>query len=165
ETELRGKLLPGPSPASTYPGRVSLSCVLVNDNYVHDNNLPNFAPAGNGFEVSVPVGSGILVVGVDNATIRNNKITNNNLTGVAVVSTLVLGGLSGLPPEAFADIEPNADGAHIIKNELSGNGTAPPPGLPLPGVDLLWDGTGINNCWSYNIFTSSYPSPLPSCTP
>ena len=103
--------------------------------------------------------------GVDNATIKNNKITNNNLTGVAVVSTLVLGGLSGLPPEAFADIEPNADGARIIKNELSGNGTAPPPGLPLPGVDLLWDGTGINNCWSYNIFTSSYPSPLPSCTP
>jgi parallel beta-helix repeat-containing protein len=137
--------------------------ILVNENYVHDNNLPNFAPPGGGFEIGVPAGSGVLVVGVDNVIVRDNKISNNGFVGTAVVSTLVLGGLFGLPPEAFADIEPNADGAKIIGNEYVHNGFAPPPGLPLPAVDLLWDGTGINNCWKNNIFSSSYPSSLPEC--
>ena len=137
--------------------------ILLNENYIHDNNLPNFAPPGNGFEIGVPAGSGVLVVGADNVTVRDNKISNNGFVGTALVSTLVLGGLFGLPPEAFADIEPNADGAKIIGNQYVHNGFAPPAGLPLPAVDLLWDGTGTNNCWKNNTFSSSYPSPLPEC--
>jgi parallel beta-helix repeat protein len=141
----------------------SSSNILINDNNIHDNNLANFAPPGDGFEIIVPQGSGILVVGADNVTVKENKITNNKFVGVAVVSTLVIGGLYGLPPAAFADIEPNADNAKIIDNTLAKNGSITPPGLPLPGVDLLWDGTGVNNCWKNNSFTSSYPSPLPGC--
>jgi parallel beta-helix repeat protein len=137
--------------------------ILLNENYIHDNNLPNFAPPGNGFEIGVPQGSGVLIVGADNVTVRDNKISNNGFVGTAVVSTLVLGSIFGLPPEAFADIEPNADGAKITGNQYVHNGFAPPPGLPLPAVDLLWDGTGINNCWKNNTYTTSYPSTLPSC--
>jgi parallel beta-helix repeat protein len=137
--------------------------VLVTENDVHNNNLPNFAPPGSGFEVEVPQGSGVLVVGVDNVIIKNNKISQNDFVGIAVVSTLVLGQLSGLPAGAFADIEPNADGAKVINNKVTSNGSAPPLGLPLPGVDLLWDGTGLNNCWKNNQFATSYPSPLPVC--
>lgn len=139
------------------------SDILLKENYVHHNNHVNFAPPGGGFELFVPKGSGILIVGVDNATVKKNKITNNNFVGVAVVSTLVLGSLAGLPPEAFADIEPNADGAKVTGNVLVSNGSAPPPGLPLPGVDLLWDGTGLNNCWKNNEFSTSFPSGLPAC--
>ena len=136
--------------------------IFVSDNHVYDNNHINFAEPG-GFEAFVPVGSGILVVGVDNVIVKDNNIKDNNFVGVATVSTVILGALAGLPPEAFADIEPNADGAKIINNKLANNGAAPPAGLPLPGVDLLWDGTGINNCWKNNNYSTSYPSPLPVC--
>ena len=139
------------------------SNVLVADNNIEKNNHENFADPNGGFEAFVPSGAGILLVGVDNAVIKNNRIVNNNFTGIATVSTVILGSLAGLPPEAFADIEPNVDGAKIVNNTLVNNGTAPPPGLPLPGVDLLWDGSGTSNCWSDNHFSTSYPFPLPEC--
>ena len=137
--------------------------ISVSNNHVYGNNHINFADPGAGFESFVPSGAGILVVGVDNVTVKDNNIKDNNFVGVATVSTLILGALAGLPPEAFGDIEPNPDGAKIIGNVLGNNGTAPPVGLPLPGVDLLWDGSGTNNCWSNNHYSTSYPSPLPVC--
>jgi parallel beta-helix repeat protein len=137
--------------------------ILVEENNIYNNNLPNFAPPGEGFESVVPQGSGILIVGVDNALLKNNNINNNNFVGVAVVSALVLGGLAGLPPEAFADIEPNADGATIVNNNVTHNGSNPPAGVPLPGVDLLWDGTGSNNCWKNNEHQTSFPQSPPVC--
>jgi len=136
--------------------------ITIIRNHVHDNNHINFAEPG-GFESFVPVGSGILVVGTDNTIVKENKIRDNNFIGVATVSTLLLGLLAGLPPIAFADIEPNPDGAQIIGNDLFHNGSSAPAGLPLPGVDLLWDGSGNNNCWKGNAFSSSYPGSLPSC--
>ena len=139
------------------------SDISITENRIEDNNHVNFADPEGGFEALVPSGSGILVVGVDRVEIKNNKISNNNFTGIATVSTVILGGLGGIPPEAFSDIEANPDGTRITNNLLAHNGSAPPSGLPLPGVDLLWDGSGINNCWSGNQFTTSYPSPLPVC--
>ena len=149
-------LLPG-LPVKTASG------VEVKENNFENNNHVNFGDPSEGFESLVPPGTGILNVGVDNVTIQNNRISNNNFTGIATVSDLVLGALAGLPPEAFSDIEPNPDGSKIVNNVLVNNGTAPPAGLPLPGVDLLWDGSGNNNCWQNNTFSTSYPSPLPEC--
>jgi len=137
--------------------------IVISDNHVYGNNHINFAEPGGGFESFVPSGSGILVVGVDNVTVKDNNIKDNNFVGIATVSTLLLGAIAGLPPEAFGDIEPNPDGAKIISNVLGNNGTAPPAGIPLPGVDLLWDGSGANNCWSNNHFSTAYPSALPVC--
>lgn len=139
------------------------SNVEIAQNNIEKNNHINFAEPGAGFEGLVPSGSGILLVGVDNVTIEKNEISNNNFTGIATVSAVILGALGGLPPAAFADIEPNPDGAKIINNKLVNNGSAPPLGLPLPGVDLLWDGSGTNNCWKNNAYSSTYPSPLPTC--
>ncbi len=138
------------------------SGVLVTGNRVHDNNRRNFAEPGE-IEAAVPSGSGILVVGVDRALVEENTVTGNDFTGIAVGSTLLLGALAGLPPEAFADIEPNPDGARIRDNVAIGNGSA--PSIPfLPGVDLLWDGSGVGNCWAGNTFTSSAPGALPVCS-
>jgi parallel beta-helix repeat protein len=147
------------------PGLVvkSASDILVYKNNLYNNNHPNFAPPGGGFESLIPNGVGILLLGADHTTILENTITGNNFVGVATISTLVLGALAGLPPSAFADIEPNPDGTSIRKNVLNNNGSAPPAGLPFPGVDLLWDGSGTNNCWKANSFNTSYPSPLPVC--
>jgi parallel beta-helix repeat protein len=139
------------------------SNILVTENNFENNNHVNFGNPADGFESLVPTGTGILVVGADKVTINNNKIKNNNFTGIATVSTLVLGALAGLPPGAFSDIEPNPDNAKITDNVLVNNGTAPPSGLPLPGVDLLWDGSGTNNCWKNNTYSTSYPAPLPVC--
>jgi hypothetical protein len=29
--------------------------------------------------------------------------------------------------------------------------------------DLIWDGSGRDNCWSANLFTASTPAALPVC--
>ena len=124
----------------------SASNISVVKNYIHDNNRPNFSVPAGGFEFFVPTGSGILVVGAENTTLQKNIISHNNFVGIATVSTLIIGSLAGLPPEAFADIEPNPDGTKITENILTKNGSVAPLGLPLPAADLLWDGSGSNNC-------------------
>jgi len=137
--------------------------ITIANNHVYNNNHTNFSEPGGGFENFVPSGSGILVVGTDQTTVKDNNVSGNNFLGIATVSTLILGSLAGIPAEAFADIEPNPDGTKVISNVLNNNGGAPPAGIPLPGVDLLWDGSGTNNCWKSNIYSTSFPAPLPTC--
>jgi parallel beta-helix repeat protein len=135
--------------------------IVVAGNRVHDNNHVNFGTPGE-LESFVPPGSGILVVGADRVTVQANAVGGNHFVGIGVGSSLLLGALAGLPPEAFADIEPDPDGARVLGNHASGNGGASPiPGLPA--VDLFWDGSGTDNCWQGNTAASSYPSPLPAC--
>ena len=139
------------------------SNIRVAKNSVHDNNHVNFAEPGE-LAAAIPTGSGILVVGTDKTNVQKNTVTGNDFVGIGVASTLVLGALAGLPPEAFADIDPDPDKVRVKNNIVTGNGGSPPPGLPLPGVDLLWDGSGTNNCWSGNTFVTSFPAPLPACS-
>ncbi|HEX4851027.1 MAG TPA: right-handed parallel beta-helix repeat-containing protein, partial [Puia sp.] len=151
--------------ADLLPGKTitSASNYTITGNIVRNNNHPNFSSPDD-LAAVVPSGVGILVLGADQVTVEGNLVSGNNFTGIVVFSTLVLGTLAGLPPSAFADIEPNPDGAKVRGNILSKNGQAPPVlAIPLPGVDLLWDGSGVNNCWSKNIFKTSYPAALPAC--
>lgn len=139
--------------------------VHVHLNHCYNNNHINFGEEGE-LESLIPTGIGILILGTDQTIVDNNIVTGNNFTGIVVFSTLVLAVIADIPPdEILADIEPNPDGARIAGNFLKNNGSNPPviPGLPLPGVDLLWDGSGVGNCWKNNVFTTSAPSPLPSC--
>jgi hypothetical protein len=66
-----------------------------------------------------------LVVGVDNVTVKDNNIKDNNFVGVATVSTLILGALAGLPG-GFWRYRTQSGWAKIIGNVLGNNGTAPP---------------------------------------
>ena len=138
------------------------SDVLVAGNRVHDNNHPNFAPPGD-LASFVPTGSGILVVGADHVTVAENLITRNHFVGIGVASTLVLGQLAGLPPEAFSDIEPDPDFDRIVGNRVIRNGAVTSPIPFVPAVDLLWVPAGVGNCWSRNRFRTSFPDPLPRC--
>lgn len=143
------------------------SNILVEGNQVNDNNLPNFSTGG--FERFVPAGSGILVVGTDQTTVRNNTVHGNSFVGIAVANTGLLAQLAGVP----IDVEPFPDGARVENNTVTQNGGAQPiPFLP-PGTDLLWDGTGVGACWTGNTFLTSLnldllggnPSPsLPTCS-
>src|SRR5262249_34594832 len=133
--------------------------IVVAGNLVHDNNHANFAEPGE-VESFLPSGIGILVLGADRVTVRDNLVVGNHALGIGVGSTLLLGAVAGLPPEAFAGIEPNPDGVVVRNNLVVGNGsTSPLPGLP--GADLLWDGSGTDNGWAANVFVTSFPSPLP----
>ncbi len=142
------------------------SNILVRNNRVHDNNLPN--PASEGFVEFVPSGSGILVVGTDTTTVQQNVVTGNSFVGIGVANTGLLAQLGGFP----IDVEPFPDHTRVLGNVALGNGGAQPiPFLP-PGVDLVWDGTGTDNCWSRNKFGASLDlnllggaptSSLPAC--
>ncbi|HUH32314.1 MAG TPA: parallel beta-helix domain-containing protein, partial [Daejeonella sp.] len=138
------------------------SGILISKNIVTDNNHVNFAPAEGGFESVVPSGIGILIVGTDRTTVEQNQVKGNDFLGIGVFSSLTIGQLANIPPAAF-DIEPNADFARIINNNLVNNATRPSPLPFLPAVDLIWDGSGTGNCWQGNNFTTSVPSPLPTC--
>ena len=133
-------------------------------NHTYNNNHINFGEPDD-LAAVVPTGLGILVLGTDQTVVEQNTINDNEFAGVVVFSTLVLSTIAGIPPDSLSDIEPNPDGVRITKNTLHHNGYNPPviPDLPLPGVDLLYDGSGTDNCWKDNIFKTSYPSPLPSC--
>ena len=71
----------GPSPqdgaCAGLPGK---SCTLIENNNVHDNNAPN-TPA-EGIAAIVPVGTGILISGGRNDTVRHNLIEGNGAWGV-----------------------------------------------------------------------------------
>jgi parallel beta-helix repeat protein len=135
------------------------SDILAAGNYVHDNNRPNDGDPGS-IESFVPVGTGILILGADHVTITNNRVTGNDFVGIGVASSLLLAQIAGLPPSAFAGIDPNPDDTHVFFNDAVGNGSASPlPGIP--GADLLWDSSGTGNLWIGNIFETSMPASLP----
>jgi hypothetical protein len=47
---------------------------------------------------------------------------------------------------------------------VTGIGQSPDPSLPSAfAKDLVWDTTGTGNCWSKNVFDTSFPASLPSC--
>jgi parallel beta-helix repeat protein len=130
--------------------------ILLDDNSVQENNLPN--PAETGFEAVVPSGSGILIVGTDATTVQQNRVTGNQFVGIGVTSTTLLGQLAG---RTVVDIDPFPDHLRVLDNVVTGNGgTQPIPVLP-PGVDLLWDGTGGDDCWGRNAFGTSLNLNLP----
>jgi parallel beta-helix repeat protein len=57
----------------------------VFDNYIHNNNYPNFAPKGN-IVAKVPDGTGILLLAANNVEIFQNRIINNRSLGVGIIS-------------------------------------------------------------------------------
>ena len=71
----------GACPSGTGPTGTT-SCFIIRGNYVHDNNNPNTPRAG--IAGAAPVGTGILVSGVQNATVIGNRIEGNGGWGILV---------------------------------------------------------------------------------
>jgi parallel beta-helix repeat protein len=146
--------------------KVNSGNVIVH-NTVRDNNAPNECSGGSVCEV--PSGSGILLVAADSNSVRHNKVTGNNSFGIAVSNICVAQQLDQPTCDFISqDIQPDSDNNRIVQNTVLGNGTDPDPVLPpVFAVDLAWDGTGVGNCWTGNVFGTFFwpgvPDPLPAC--
>lgn len=131
--------------------------ITVTGNVLSRNNRPN--PVADPADIlsQLPSGIGLLNLGGDRVLIRNNAVMQNNTAGIIVIQ---------LPPAlASLDgrIEPMPDYNQIRDNVVLQNGGEPDPKLaPLPASDLIWDGSGTQNCWAGNIFKTAFPA-LPGC--
>lgn len=137
----------------------------IDHNVVLENNRPNTCTEPDDAVCAVPPGTGILLMATDNNLAQANTVKGNDSYGIAVANICLAQEL----PEAVCaalDIEPNPDGNRVIGNRVTGNGLDPEPTLPpVFAVDLAWDGTGVDNCWWRNKFDTSFPEPLPLCSP
>ncbi len=57
---------------------------VIEDNEIYNNNTPNFAVPGT-FQSALPPGGGVLLLGVSDHTVQNNRIEDHGLTGIAVM--------------------------------------------------------------------------------
>jgi len=134
----------------------------IDHNTVTNNNKANTCPPGDDV-CALPVGTGILLVATATNEVDHNNVTGNDSFGIGVANFCVVTHL----PSLFCaghDIDPNPDGNQILTNIATGNGLVPDPAIaPLPGADLLWDGTGADNCWQDNTANNTFPAPLPTC--
>ncbi len=125
--------------------------VLVEGNLAADNNRPNPIPLGPSAESRIPSGSGILNLAGDRVVVRHNLVTGNNTVGLAIVANL----LAGVDPR----VEPNPDHNRVVGNNIVNNGAHPDleRNGGLPGADIVYDGSGVGNCFGQNRFGSDFP--------
>ncbi len=138
---------------------------VIENNRIYNNNLPNPAPPAS-FQAGLPLGGGILLLGVSDHVIGENDIRDNDFYGIGV-----LGWCTALsfdptrncvvsPPQA----DPSANNNLFHENVLTNNGTNPPP-HPLAPIasDILYLQTppfepGTGNCFRDNVFTTFFSS-------
>lgn len=137
-------------------------------NHVYNNNAANTGPPG-GLVAALPPGSGILVLGVDDVTIRKNVIENNGFFGIALVDwcvgTALAGPGSGLDCNSNPPIvEPDVNRVVVSNNTVTSNGLAPPSGFEPFAADLV-NLAGGDYCFSGNTPTATtFPSTgMPPC--
>jgi hypothetical protein len=114
---------------------------VIENNNVYDNNLPNSAPP-NSLQAGLPLGGGILLIGVSDHVIAKNTVEGNDFYGIAVLGycTSVDGTdqeCTGAPGQLKAD--PSANNNLIDKNDLTDNGLdAPEHDLSFAASDIIY---------------------------
>lgn len=131
----------------------------VHNNRIEANNHVNFAPEGAIAKVAPP-GVGMLLLATDKADVYRNLITGNKSAGVALFSLT----RSGAFEVSEIDVGPIPENNWIHENQYQNNGYDPDPSLAdlgIPGVDIVWDGTGINNRFDEADNVTMFPPLLP----
>jgi len=132
--------------------------IQIIDNTFDNNNRVNPVTDPEDILSQLPSGSGLLIFGADYVLAKDNRVVGNNSVGIAVVQ--LSPDLAALDPR----IDPFPDHNEIIDNVVIGNGSNPDPKLaPFPPSDLIWDFSGTSNCWSDNVYQTSFPTLLPNC--
>jgi parallel beta-helix repeat protein len=126
---------------------------LIERNVIRANNLPNpFPPPPPLFDdlQLLPTGTGVLNAGGDAITMRDNVITGNDSFGIGIVTNPITGD------------EP--DDNRVISNVVLKNGANPDARAFLSG-DIVYDGSGSNNCFADNVFKTDDPPGIVSLFP
>ena len=147
--------------------------ITIRDNHVHDNNKPNTAHEG-AILSTVPPGTGILHVGVDDSSIAGNLVENNDFVGIAVADycAVVQGGPfdcsvdPDVTPGFLADQE--ATNNRVVDNIVQNNGGNVDPSSPFAfaASDLALLTAGDHgNCYAGNKFGTFFSliGVLPAC--
>jgi len=113
---------------------------VITNNDIFWNNFNYYAGAPfklrkSGVGVPYPVGVGVLIFGGRRNEVSNNRVYGNYLTGVGILKQVLL---------------KQADAADPIANKVHDNqfGLG---GADLNGRDLVYDGTGSDNCVGPNV--------------
>ena len=128
--------------------------VVIERNVVMHNNRQNpIAPSLEDPISLLPTGTGILTIGADRVVVQDNRVVGNDTGGI---------GLIALPiPNPDPRVDPEPDGVEVRSNIALGNGLHPDVlRSPLPGADLIYDGSGAGNCFADNVFQTSFPTAL-----
>ncbi|HID52135.1 MAG TPA: hypothetical protein EYP41_08865 [Anaerolineae bacterium] len=136
------------------------SDTVVRDNRIEANNHENFAPEGAIAKVAPP-GVGMLLLATDKADVYRNIITGNKSAGIALFSLT----RSGAFEVSEIDVGPIPENNWIHENQYQNNGYDPDPSLAdlgIPGADIVWDMTGINNRFDEADTVTSVPPLLPA---
>ncbi len=127
----------------------------IEDNHIHDNNLPNPAPPTT-FQGLLPPGAGILLLGVSDHVVSGNDVENHDFVGIGVLGWC--SATAPTPRNCMAD-PPQADPAVnnnlISDNDVSGSGGNPPGGpLDFLAADITYfENEGSSgNCFEDNDF-------------
>lgn len=128
--------------------------VLIERNVVVHNNRPNpIAPSLQDPISLLPAGFGILTLGADRVLVRENRVVGNDTAGIALVTLPI--------PNPDPRVDPEPDGVEVRSNVVLRNGLDPDTlRSPLPGADLIYDGSGADNCFADNVFQTSFPTAL-----
>ncbi len=132
--------------------------IIIRNNFVVDNNHPNFGAPGS-IVSGIPPGTGIIVMAADDVTIENNIITGNDNTAIGITDFSLGANLSNDP-----DSDPNSDRIVILDNYIENNGNKPTGDVKLlmkasmldhaPDIVAVGGGTGscIRDRERYNTF-------------
>lgn len=131
----------------------------IDHNVMHDNNRPNTCEPGDDVCL-VPPGVGILVISGEHNVIEHNALFGNDTVGIALTDACSAFQVDPSICAAALGFDPDPRSTRIVLNVALDNGTAP---RPPPGADLLWTGTGTDNCWEHNLARVLVPPELPRC--
>jgi len=112
------------------PGLVRLKNekVLIRDNLVHDNNGCNFAKPATTV-ANIPAGTGMMSFAGQEIEFRDNMVTNNQTTGLLIVSNVLLNLISGKEADFPMGYDPYAHNIYVNGNTFKNNGEETPAGI------------------------------------
>ena len=101
--------------------------IVVRNNRISDNNTPPFVNA-SGLVLSIPPGTGVMVLASQNVDIYGNTITNHKTTGVLLISAYAAGESTNSPVKGTGDNVPYDNfgkGNHVHNNTIKNFGYEP----------------------------------------
>jgi hypothetical protein len=116
--------------------------IFWNNFNFHEGNPPFAPPPPDATAAVAPIGTGILLIGGRDHRIENNRIYGNWLAGIAALDGI----LSPEVPEAVPLV------GTVVRGNQFGLG-----GRDLNGRDLVYDGSGSDNCFSLEGVGVTFP--------